>query len=59
MRDIEDHIMHKNIATTRLRNATLFEEHREAEIGGFQRGILILTQQQEVLGLEVPMDHPH
>lgn len=38
---------------------TLLEENRQPEIGGLERRVLILVEQKEVLGLEVPVYDPH
>ncbi|CAA0822938.1 Unknown protein [Striga hermonthica] len=38
---------------------TLFVEDRESEIGGLERCILCLAEQQEILGLQIPMNNPH
>ncbi|URE05290.1 hypothetical protein MUK42_07639 [Musa troglodytarum] len=34
-------------------------KNREPKVGSLERRILILVQQEEVLGLEVPVHHPH
>jgi hypothetical protein len=38
---------------------TFLEEDGEAEVGGLERRVLVLAQQQEVLGLDVPVHDPH
>ncbi|BAS95569.1 Os05g0585601, partial [Oryza sativa Japonica Group] len=38
---------------------TGLEEDGEAKIGGFERGVLALVEEEEVLGLEVPVHDPH
>lgn len=40
-------------------HVTFFIEDREAEIGGLERRVLVLIQEQEVLRLEIPMNNPH
>ncbi|BAS94669.1 Os05g0491800 [Oryza sativa Japonica Group] len=38
---------------------TFFEEDGEAEVGGLERGVLVLAEEEEVLGLEVAVDDAH
>lgn len=37
----------------------MLEEDREPEVGGLERRVLVLVQQQEILRLEVSVHHPH
>lgn len=38
---------------------TLLNEDRESKIDGFKRCLLILTDEQEILRLQIPMHHSH
>lgn len=38
---------------------TWLEKHGEAKIRGFKRGSIVLAEEQEILGLEIPMHHSH
>jgi hypothetical protein len=38
---------------------TVLEEDGETEVRGLERGVLLVIEEQEVLGLEIPMEDPH
>lgn len=42
---------------TDLKELTRLEEYRKAKINGFERRVLLLVREQEVLRLKIPMNH--